>query len=135
MTRFVRDRRDGEAGAVTVTACLALIGLLATMVLIAQIGVAVAARHRVQAAADLGALAAAGALDGGSAAGCRRAADIASRMGVRLVACEVAGWDVTVIVEGRISLGPLGPREVRAAARAGPSEGDPQAITSYRAVG
>ncbi|MEC3913809.1 Rv3654c family TadE-like protein [Nocardia sp. CDC160] len=119
-----RDRRDGEAGAVTVTACLALIGVLTSMVLIAQIGVAVAARHRVQAAADLGALAAAGALDGGSAAACARAVEVVDRMGARSAGCVVRGWDVTVTAEGRISLGPLGRREVRAAARAGPAEGE-----------
>ncbi|MVU79495.1 pilus assembly protein TadE [Nocardia sp. ET3-3] len=123
MTTFVRSPADGEAGGVTVTACLALLGMLATMVLIAQIGVAVAGRHRVQSAADLGALAAASGLDAGTVAGCRRAADIADRMSVRLVACEVRGWDATVTVEGRISLGALGAREVRAAARAGPAEG------------
>ncbi|MGW2665832.1 Rv3654c family TadE-like protein [Nocardia tengchongensis] len=109
-----------EAGGVTVTACLVLISVFAVTVLVAQIGVAVAARHRVRAAADLSALAAAAALDGGAAAGCRRAAVIASRMDVRSAGCEVRGWDVTVTVAGRVSLGPLGDREVRAAARAGP---------------
>ncbi|MFJ9370960.1 Rv3654c family TadE-like protein [Nocardia sp. NPDC101769] len=106
----------------TVTACLAVIGLLAVAVLIAQVGVAVAARHRVQAAADMSALAAAGALDGGVSAACGRAAGVAGRMGVRLVGCVVLGWDVTVTVAGRVSLGPLGERDVRAAARAGPSD-------------
>lgn len=113
-----------DAGGVTVTACLALLGVFAAVVLIGQIEVAVAGRHRLQSAADLGALAAAGALDGGTVAGCGRAGDIAGRMGARLVGCEVRGWDVTVTVEARISLGPVGAWDVRAAARAGPMEGE-----------
>ncbi|MFE3222013.1 Rv3654c family TadE-like protein [Nocardia sp. NPDC059228] len=122
MKRTTMDRAGSEAGGVTVTACLALVGLLAVAVLIAQVGVAVAARHRVQAAADLSALAAAGALDGGVSVACGRAAAIAGRMGVRPAGCVVLGWDVTVTVAGRVSLGPLGERDVRAVARAGPAD-------------
>ncbi|MGV9666429.1 Rv3654c family TadE-like protein [Nocardia niigatensis] len=122
MKRTTLGRAESETGGVTVTACLALIGLLAVTVLIAQIGVAVTARHQVQAAADLSALAAAGALDGGTPAACGRAAKVAGRMSARIAGCAVLGWDVTVTVAGRVSLGPLGEREVRAAARAGPSE-------------
>ncbi|MGW4355387.1 Rv3654c family TadE-like protein [Nocardia sp. NPDC004582] len=136
MNRGQRDRAARDSGGVTVTACLALIALFAVTILVAQVGVAVTARHRVQAAADLGALAAAGALDGGVAAACRRAAEITDRMGVRAAGCVARGWDVTVTVVGRVSLGPLGEREVRAAARAGP--GDDLGLRgdiSYRAVG
>lgn len=117
-----RDREDAEAGGVTVTACMALIGLLMVGVLIAQVGVAVLARHRLQCAADLGALAAAGALGGGTAVACAQGVRIADRMGARQTECAVTGWDVTVTVEGRISLGPLGAHAVRAMARAGPVE-------------
>ncbi|MGW4249448.1 Rv3654c family TadE-like protein [Nocardia sp. NPDC004722] len=116
------NRTEGEAGGVTVTACMALIGLLMAGALVAQVGVAVIARHRIQSAADLGALAAAAALDGGVATACDRGARITARMGARQTACVVTGWDVTVTVEGRISLGPLGQRAVRAMARAGPAE-------------
>ncbi|GAB2527300.1 Rv3654c family TadE-like protein [Nocardia heshunensis] len=118
----VGNRTEAEAGGVTVTACMALIGLLMVGVLVAQVGVAVIARHRVQSAADLSALAAAGALGGGVAAACARSAEIAVRMGARQTGCAAADWDVTVTVEGRISLGPLGERAVRAMARAGPVE-------------
>lgn len=136
MTRPRRDREARDSGGVTVTACLALIGLLAVTILVAQVGVAVTARHRVQAAADLGALAAAAALDGGAADACRQAAAIADRMGVGSAGCEARGWDVTVTVVGRVSLGPLGKREVRAAARAGPGDGlGLRGDISYRAVG
>ncbi|MEV6772632.1 Rv3654c family TadE-like protein [Nocardia sp. NPDC051030] len=109
-----------DRGGVTVAACLALIALLAVTVLVAQIGVAVAGRHRVQSAADLAALAAAGGLDGGTAAACARAEEIASRMGARVVRCAVVDWDVTVALQDRMSLGLLGTRLVRAEARAGP---------------
>ncbi|AYF73155.1 pilus assembly protein TadE [Nocardia yunnanensis] len=136
MSPWRSSRVDGDAGAATVTACMALLGILAVGVLIAQVGVAVAARHRIQAAADLGALAAAGALDGGVDAACRRGAEIADRQGARQTGCAVEGWDVTVTVEGRVSLGPLGVRAVRASARAGPMEAAAGArIDSYRAVG
>ncbi|MCU1647570.1 MAG: flp pilus-assembly TadE/G-like family protein [Nocardia sp.] len=110
----------GEAGGVTVVACVALLALLTLTVLVAQVGVAVVGRHRAQSAADLAALAAAAGLDRGTAAGCARAEEIARRMGVRIVGCTVAEWDVTITVEGRMTLGPLGVRSVRAMARAGP---------------
>ncbi|MFJ4656388.1 Rv3654c family TadE-like protein [Nocardia sp. NPDC088792] len=110
----------GDEGAVTVTACLVLVAVLAITVLAAQVGVAVTGRHRAQAAADLAALAAAGDLDSGTAAACGQAAEIGRRMGVRLMTCVPDGWDVTVEVVGRVELGPMGVREVRARARAGP---------------
>ncbi|QLY31381.1 Rv3654c family TadE-like protein [Nocardia huaxiensis] len=110
-----------DAGGVTLTACLALAALLAMTLLIGQVGAAVVGRHHVQSAADLAALAAAAALDGGNTAGCARAETIARRMNVRVLDCVVADWDVTVTVEMRMSLGPLGVRPVRAAARAGPA--------------
>ncbi|MFI1914555.1 Rv3654c family TadE-like protein [Nocardia sp. NPDC020380] len=121
-TSVVRSEKAhcGDEGAVTVTACLALVSVLAITVLAAQVGVAVAARHRVQAAADLAALAAAGDLDSGIAAACAQAAEIGRRMGARLMTCVPDGWDVTVELAGRVELGPMGVREVCASARAGP---------------
>ncbi|MFD0000148.1 Rv3654c family TadE-like protein [Nocardia sp. NPDC127526] len=114
-------RRDGgDAGGVTVAACLAVLAVLAVTLPAAQVGVAMAGRHRAQAAADLAALAAAHHLSGGTAAGCARAEEIAARMALRVTGCVVADWDVTVTVEARMALGPLGTRVVRAMARAGP---------------
>lgn len=69
----------GEAGAATVFAALALAGLLGLTVLVGQVGAAVVARHRVQAAADLAALAAAGALVYGAVEAC--AEGVRSRAG------------------------------------------------------
>ncbi|WP_459955123.1 Rv3654c family TadE-like protein [Nocardia sp. IFM 10818] len=104
----------------TVAACLAVLAVLAVTLLVAQVGVAVAGRHRAQAAADLAALAAAHDLVGGTAAACARAEEIAGRMAMRVVGCVAADWDVTVTVEARLALGPLGTRVVRTMARAGP---------------
>lgn len=112
--------RPAERGAATVTACLALTALLAVTLLFVQVGVVIVARHRAQAVADLGALAAAGALTDGTDA-CARARDLAHRMRVRVRSCTVAGWDVTVVAELTASLGPLGASDVRAVARAGPA--------------
>ncbi|WP_342213291.1 Rv3654c family TadE-like protein [Nocardia wallacei] len=110
----------GDAGIATVAACLVLAALLAGTLLIAHVGGVVVARHRAQAAADLSALAAAGALDEGAEAGCVRADELARRMRVRVRACEVVGWEVTVTVTTAVSVGPLGTRAVSATARAGP---------------
>ncbi|WP_067903279.1 Rv3654c family TadE-like protein [Nocardia vaccinii] len=112
---------QSERGAATVAACLALTALLAATLLFAQVGVVIVARHRAQAAADLGALAAAGALTAETDA-CAPARDLAQRMRVRVRSCTVVGWDVTVVAEVTASLGPLGTPDVRAVARAGPVE-------------
>ncbi|RMI29368.1 Rv3654c family TadE-like protein [Nocardia stercoris] len=111
-----------ENGGATVTACLALSALLVVTVLVAQVGVAVVARHRAQSAADLGALAAAGALDEGTVVACARARTVTDAAGVRLRSCAAAGWDVLVVVEASVSLGPIGSRIVGATARAGLTE-------------
>ena len=60
--------------------------------------VGVVAAHRIaQSAADLAALAGAGALqDGGDA--CGQAADVARRNRARLSGCAVDGWNVSVVV-------------------------------------
>ena len=75
------------------------------------LGSAVIARHRAQAAADLGALAAAAALPAGGDAACAQASTIAEAMRVVLAHCVVDGLDVVVTIHA----GPA-----RAAARAGP---------------
>ncbi|MBY8855834.1 flp pilus-assembly TadE/G-like family protein [Nocardia sp. CA2R105] len=113
--------RQAERGAATVAACLALTALLAATLLFVQVGVVIVARHRAQAAADLGALAAAGASRTGDDA-CARARDLGQRMRVRVRTCTVVDWDVTVVAEVTASLGPLGSPDVRAIARAGPVE-------------
>nr|WP_239003598.1 Rv3654c family TadE-like protein [Nocardia panacis] len=115
---FVRD----VTGGATVLACSALVGLITVTVLIGQVGAVVVARHRAQAAADLGALAGAGALEGGVEAGCAAAGEIAGRMKFHLEGCEVSGWDVTLKITEKIPMGLFGVRTIRAIARAGPAE-------------
>ena len=77
-----------------------------------HIGSAVAARHRAQAAADLGALAAAAHLPEGVDSACSRASVIGQAMGVVVVDCAVDDLDVVVSIQAG---------KARAAARAGPA--------------
>ncbi|MGK8521647.1 Rv3654c family TadE-like protein [Nocardia asteroides] len=113
---------SGAEGSATVFACLALAGLLGVTLLIAQVGAVVVARHRAQAAADMAALTAAGALVDGVDAACGEAAAVARRMGTRIHTCEAAEWDATVAVERNVPIGLYADRSVRATARAGPVE-------------
>lgn len=110
----------GEEGSATVTACLALAGLIVVTVLVVQFGGVVVARHRAQAAADLAALAAAGELWNGAEAGCAAAESLGRRMAAHLARCEIDGWDAVITVEEKVPLGPFGTRSIRAVARAGP---------------
>lgn len=112
---------DSERGSATLTACFALLALLAVTAMVAQLGAAVTARHRAQSAADLAALAAAGTLVEGPVAACATATELATRTGTRLRECAVDQWDVTVVAEVRIPLGLFGARFASAPARAGPA--------------
>ena len=119
--RPARWRRD-QRGAATVLV-MPFVGVLAlvTVVLAFQGGVLVTQR-RVQAAADLAALAGAAALQRGDD-GCAAASAVAGRNGARLSGCQVsgtAGRDVVVTVErdGPAVLGRSVTVEV--SARAGP---------------
>lgn len=112
-----------ERGSATVLAGFAIVAILVVGLGILQFGSVVAARHRAQSAADLGALAAAGAVVEGDAAACAAAGVVATRMSVDVTACEVDGWDVVVTVSTHVDLAPFGRRTVAAIARAGPVEG------------
>jgi len=96
----------------------ALITVTATVL---HVGSVVATRHRVQSAADLGALAVAGALDQGTVAACEAADPIASRMQVQVRRCETDGWDAVLEMTAPVSA-LFGGKEARAVARAGPAE-------------
>jgi secretion/DNA translocation related TadE-like protein len=111
-------RRD-ERGAVTLFAvsCLAVLLLLG-----AALGVVAAMVHAhraAQSAADLAALAAAGAIGDGADA-CGRGAAVASANGARLESCTIRGREVLVrvTVTGPRWLGQEG--DLTAEARAGP---------------
>ena len=90
--------------------CVVLVAVLAAM---AVIRFAVA-RAEVSAAADLAALAAAGPVD------CTRARDVARDNGAVLLACEVHGADVEVVVGRDVEVGVGRGVRVTAWARAGP---------------
>ena len=82
----------------------------------AYVGSAVVARHRAQAAADLGALAAAARMPSGVAAACARATAVAREMRVGAVQCRADDLDVVVTVEVAVVFAGA----AHAAARAGP---------------
>jgi secretion/DNA translocation related TadE-like protein len=84
---------------------------------VAQLGAAVLARHRAQAAADLAALAAAGRLPAGADAACAQADAVARAMRAGTTNCVVDDLDVVITVEAGVSRWGT----ATAAARAGPA--------------
>jgi secretion/DNA translocation related TadE-like protein len=101
---------------------------LASLVVLAGVagagrGAAVVARHRVEAAADLAALAAATRLAGGSTPPCAAAAQVARANWATLLGCRLTGPDVEVEAVATLSFGRLGRYQVLAQARAGPADG------------
>lgn len=91
--------REGERGSASVWVLGVGLAVVAVGVFGASIGAAVVARHKAQAAADLGALAAAvHALEGREAA-CAEAAAIITANGGRMVSCQVDGLEATVGAE------------------------------------
>lgn len=113
----VRDERG--AATLLVTACLGLLMLVGCA--LAVVAAMVTAHRSAQAAADLAALAGAGAIQEGGDA-CAAAGSVAVANDARLIGCTVAGDDVTVEVKVR---GPrwLGqPHDLSAQARAGPAD-------------
>ncbi len=103
--------------AVAIAVVVGLVGLALVL------GSAVVARHRVEGAADLAALAGAASAVSGESRACERARWVAERMGADLVACALRGWEVTVEAAGRpeATVGRFG--RPRATARAGPVDG------------
>jgi secretion/DNA translocation related TadE-like protein len=84
---------------------------------VAQLGAAVVARHRAQAAADLAALAAAARLPAGADAACAQAEAVARAMRAGATHCVVEKLDIVITVEARVSRWGT----AAAAARAGPA--------------
>ena len=85
-----------------------------------SLGGALSTRHRLEAAADLAALAAAGHAVHGTAAACDAARRVTEGMSARLTGCRLAGWDASVEVSAGTSLPFVEPITARAYARAGP---------------
>jgi secretion/DNA translocation related TadE-like protein len=115
------DSDDRGAATIWIVAVIAALLLFATGVL--AIGTAAVTRHRAAGAADLAALAAADYAPDGEQAACGWAQWVADRMRVRLVSCELDGWDALV----RTSADPPGPLArfgaATARAKAGPANG------------
>ncbi|WP_325027375.1 Rv3654c family TadE-like protein [Gordonia iterans] len=118
------SRWSDERGFATVAAALTIAGLAVLLIAMFGVGGAVQARHRAQAAADLGALAAARSQLFGEGDPCARARDLTARQegAPAVTGCVLVGEDVVVTVTVRAWLGRFGVRDAVARARAGPVE-------------
>ena len=115
-------QRAGDRGAATVWAVSAIACLMALAVLGVHLATAMVVRHRVEAAADLAALAAATEAAPGEPQACARARWVVERMNARLDSCHLDGWDAVIEVHAQPP-GPLGRfGAANAHARAGPPE-------------
>ena len=94
--------------------------LLTATTLFVWVGVAVDTRHHAQSAADLAALAAAGAALTGETEACGLAKWVTDRMGVTLSSCRLNGWDARVEVAARPPGVLAGFGSAHARSRAGP---------------
>ena len=113
--------RSRDAGSATLWIALAGCAIVMLGLAAAALGTAVVARHRAQAAADLGALAGARYVIAGEPAACARASAVVVANGGRVVACHGHGLDL--VVEAAVRIDVLGlSGTVHAAARAGPVE-------------
>lgn len=113
-----RSPTRGEGGAAVVMGSILVVLLTVFAVICAGLVAVVVVQRKAQAAADLAALAGAGALQAGQVP-CDAAVRIAAGNGVRDVTCSVAGAVVEVVVRVRLPRIPGAP-VVRARARAGP---------------
>lgn len=115
-------RRARERGSATVLLAGLVVLLVTATLALAVLGGVVAGQRRAESAADLAALAGAGALqDGGD--GCAKARAVAAANGAALLACSVAAGRVEVVAGEETLV--LGRRvSLRARARAGPTGAD-----------
>jgi secretion/DNA translocation related TadE-like protein len=111
-----------EQGSATVVAVAMIAVLMAIVLGIMVFGMAVVARHRAQAVADLAALAAAGRIVAGAAAACSAAQAVAGAMRATVSGCRVEELDVVVGVNVAVELGRWGVGTAEAQARAGPAD-------------
>jgi secretion/DNA translocation related TadE-like protein len=114
-----QPRRRADEGVATVWTAIAVTALVWLGAAACWLGAAVAARHRIEAAADLGALAAAAHAADGPAKACARAREVADHQGAEVTDCH---WDKRdALVEVRATRTPVpGLPPPTAHARAGP---------------
>ncbi|WP_328612905.1 flp pilus-assembly TadE/G-like family protein [Amycolatopsis sp. NBC_00355] len=108
----------------TVWTAMAVAAVTGVAVLGFWLGTVVIARHHVESAADLGALAAASHASEGPDRACDRARWVTDRMGVTLLTCRWQRLDALIEVEAPSSTFP-GLPGLSAHARAGPTDQPP----------
>jgi secretion/DNA translocation related TadE-like protein len=115
-----RPTDPADGGAATVWTAGAIAALLTVTTLVVWLGAAAATRHRATGAADLAALAAAGAVVDGERVACGKARWVTDRMSVVLHSCRLNGAEarVEVVAQPPGVLAGFSPAEARA--RAGP---------------
>jgi secretion/DNA translocation related TadE-like protein len=125
VTTTTRPMADEAGSAAALATALAGVLAIVTM-LVTVVAGAVTDQRRLEAAADLGALAGASAAQRGEDA-CAAAGSVTDRNGAHVTACSVSG-DIVTLRVGRVTRGVLGMRLTLAAtARGGPSSAVPGA--------
>ncbi|MFD6859758.1 Rv3654c family TadE-like protein [Rhodococcus sp. NPDC060090] len=114
------DLRE-EGGSASILGCCIMAALIAITATVLHVGSVVVVRHRLQAAADLAALAVASSLDRGVGAACEVAEPIVTRMHVQVRRCEIDGWYAVIELTAAVS-SLFGGEVATAVARAGPAE-------------
>jgi len=117
----VRLPEHADRGAATVWTAGAVAALLTVTTLVVWLGAAAATRHRAAGAADLAALAAAGAVVDGERVACGKARWVTEKMRVALRSCRLNGAEarVEVIAQPPGVLAGFSPAVARS--RAGPA--------------
>ncbi|WP_286150365.1 Rv3654c family TadE-like protein [Mycobacterium sp. 1164985.4] len=115
------NRVRADRGSTSLIGAVMIAAVVTTAVGAGYLGVAVTARHRAQATADLAALAAAHRFASGIEEACTWAAAVADAMRTEMVQCEADDLDIVVAVQVPVVLGRFGVGTARALARAGPA--------------
>lgn len=113
------QEQPADAGVATIWTALAATTLIALTVLVWWLAAAITARHRTEAAADLGALAAVAHAAAGPTIACSRAKEVADHEHAVLTSCRWHNRDA--FIEVRATAAPIpGLSAPTAKARAGP---------------
>jgi secretion/DNA translocation related TadE-like protein len=111
---------DPDRGVATVWAAVSVAVLVAFTLFGVDLGAAEVARHRVEAAADLAALAGASHAADGEQVACAYSDRVGAAMNTSLSSCRLVGWEVFVELQARVALPPVAGAQASARARAGP---------------